>query len=356
MWPTQLSQSVPPSRWSERGLRARLLASLGVVAIVLSASIALWLSIRNGQPGTPVYGTPRLSTGTVWIWDGTTYTLAPAGGPAPTSNNADMAYDRTRGVVVLWDHGCANMVMGFQGGCAVQVNLTWTWDGRGWTAHSPASAPKDVGQGAMLYDSRAGQVVYVNGAGQIWGWTGSDWTTQTTRGAPSIAPRDSGIVLSTFATGYDETRNLLVFVVPSSTWLFDGSTWSEVQGGISGGEARADAHLVYDRAHGQLVYVGSRYTWTWDGKRWQQHDQPAISAGTLGYDPVRATVMLVQQDSSACDRTACRTTTWTWNSKTWVQVPVDRGPQLPLTRSGAFAPPMAFDEARTVMVFFVSAN
>jgi hypothetical protein len=126
--------------------------------------------------------------------------------------------------------------------------------------------------------------------------------------------------------------------------------------GIDAGDARSDAHLVYDRAHSQLVYVGSRFTWTWDGAEWQKHVQPAIALGTLGYDAARRTVMLVQQDTSACDQTACRTTLWTWDAKAWTQLATDRVPLLPLSRSGASLPPMAFDEARVVMVLFASAS
>jgi hypothetical protein len=129
-----------------------------------------------------------------------------------------------------------------------------------------------------------------------------------------------------------------------------------VKGGIDAGDARPDAHLVYDRADRQLVYVGSRFTWTWDGAGWQKHAQPAIAFGTFGYDAARGQVVLVQQNSAACDQTACRTTLWTWDSNAWTQVPSDRVPMLPLTRSGAYLPPMAFDEARAVMVLFASAS
>ena len=108
--------------------------------------------------------------------------------------------------------------------------------------------------------------------------------------------------------------------------------------------------------HRQLVYVCSSATWTWDGLRWQQHLQPDISAGTVAYDEAGGHVLLVQQDSSACDLTACATTTWAWNSITWANVPVAAGLLLPLTRSGAFGMPMAFDEARGVMVLFASAS
>jgi hypothetical protein len=126
--------------------------------------------------------------------------------------------------------------------------------------------------------------------------------------------------------------------------------------GIDLADARVDPHLVYDRERAELVYVGSRFTWTWDGARWQSRDQPAIAQGSVGYDPVRRAVVLVQQNASACDRTACRTTTWTRDSGAWTQLPIARGPLLPLTRSGASLPPMAFDEARGVMVLFASGS
>jgi hypothetical protein len=245
--------------------------------------------------------------------------------------------------------------MGFEGGCADQVDQTWTWDGRRWTARSPRSAPVEVGPGAMVTDSRRGQVLYVNGVGQAWAWTGADWRPLAMGGGPRVPRRDSALATSTFAAGYDEGRGLLVFALSTSTWTWDGTTWREAKGGIDAADARADAHLVYDRAHEQLVYVGSHFTWTWDGVRWQPHDQPPIATGTLGYDSVRRTVMLVEQDTSACDRTACRTITWAWDSRAWTQLPIDHVPALPLTRSGAFLPPMAFDEARGVMVLFASA-
>ena len=358
MWPTQGAQSAAPSPMSERGPRARLVAIVGIttlVMLILAASLVGWLETA-GQRSAPVYGSPRVTPGAVWTWDGAGYTRAAVGGPGPSSNKADMAYDRSGGLIVLWDHGCAGLVMGFQGGCVAQVSQTWTWDGRSWTAHSLKSAPKEAGPGAMVYDSRLGQVVYTNGVGSVWTWTGSDWKSIDVHGGPRVARRDLAAPVATFAAGYDESRDLLVFALSTSTWTWDASMWKEVTGGIDAGDARPDAHLVYDRGNSQLVYVGSRFTWTWDGSGWQKHGQPAIASGTLGYDAARRTVMLVQQDSSACDQTACRTTILTWDGKVWAPVSTDRVPLLPLTRSGVSLPPMAFDEARGVMVLFASAS
>jgi hypothetical protein len=156
--------------------------------------------------------------------------------------------------------------------------------------------------------------------------------------------------------GYDQGDDVLVFVTSTATWSWDGRGWKETAGGIAAGETREDAHLVYDRAHHMLVYVGNRATWTWDGARWQPHPQPPISRGTIGYDAARASVMLVQQDGATCGHAGCSTTTWAWDSAAWTQVPVEQGPALAQARSGAFAMPMAFDEARGVMLLFAAAT
>src|SRR5258708_11386852 len=359
MWPTQLSSSsqAEARRWSDRGFRSRLLAILGIAALLVGASIAMWLSIRGGRPSTPpLYGAASPGPAALWPWDGTDSPMRSVPAAGPSSNYADMASDRMHSVIVLWDHGCASLVMGFQGGCVTHVNRTWTWNGSAWTAHQTQSNPTASGHGTMLFDSKLGQIIYVNGVGQAWTWGGSDWASLALPRRPSIQVPGSGTQTLTFAAGYDEGRNLLAVVLSSATWLWDGSTWTEIASGIDAGEARADAHVVYDKAHQQLVYVGSRATWTWDGSRWQQHAQPEIAAGTMGYDEASGHVLLVQQDSSACNPPACRTTTWTWDSTAWAQVPVEGGPVLPLTRSGAFEMPMAFDEARGVLVLFASAS
>jgi hypothetical protein len=358
MWPTQVSGSSPPTnRWSDRGLRSRVLALLGIAALLAGAAIAMWLSIRGGQPSTPpLYGAARPVPAALWTWDGTAYTMSSVPAAGPSSNYADMAYDRTHSVMVLWDHGCTSLVMGFQGGCVTHVNRTWTWNGGTWTAQPTPSSPTAAGQGVMLFDAKLGEVIYVSGSGQAWAWGGSAWSSLALPRGPSIPMPGSGTQSLTFGAGYDEGRDALVFVLPGATWLWNGARWSEVLGGIDSGDARADAHVVYDQAHRQLVYVGSRATWTWDGARWQQHAQPGISGGTVAFDRTRAMVLLVVEDGSACDHTACPTTTWAWDSTSWAQLPVQSGPRLPLTRSGAYDIPMAFDEARGVMVLFASAS
>ncbi len=162
--------------------------------------------------------------------------------------------------------------------------------------------------------------------------------------------------LSLFAAGYDQGRNLLVFLLSDRTWTWDGRGWAAINGGIDVDESRGDPHLVYDSARQQLVYVGKHHTSTWDGNRWLSHVQPDFGSGSVAYDPLRKAVLVLREDGAACDRTACRATTWLWNGTSWTAPAVSHAPELPLTRSGAYPPPVAFDEARGVSMVFASAS
>ena len=158
------------------------------------------------------------------------------------------------------------------------------------------------------------------------------------------------------AAGYDEGRDLLVLALPDTTWTWDGNRWSPVAGGIDITDGQSDPHAVYDSARGRLTYLGRKSIWTWDGSRWLARPQPGLAGGTLGYDPVRGNLVAVIQDTSACDQAACRTRVWTWDGATWTSPPLAHPPTLPLTRSGSFNLPMAFDGSGGVMVLFASAT
>ena len=358
MWPTSVSRAEGAEPAPGLNRRGWIIAGVGLAALTVAAVLAAWLSAAAGRPTTPVYDSSSPAMARTWTWDGSDFAVQPATGPGPSSSAADMAYDRRSGAVVLWDHGCGRLVMGFTGGCQSQVNQTWTWDGRSWARHKQGSGPSAVGQGAMVYDGGLGQVLYVNRRGEAWAWTGAAWQVVARNGAPHLAEPGSQAnpELSLVAAGYDEKLQKLVLALPSTTWSWDGRSWSQVSGGIDAADGQADPRAVGAGALGQLAYLGSRFLWTWDGSRWQSRPQPAGGAGTLGYDPTRGKLVAVRQDDSACDRTACPMRVWTWDGTAWSAPRVAHQPLLPLTRSGAVNPPLAFDEARQVLVLFVSGN
>lgn len=358
MWPTSVSRPEGAAPAPSLNRRGWVIAGVGFGALTLGAVFAAWLSLGAGRPATPVYDSASPTAARTWTWDGSDFAVQPATGSGPFSSDADMAYDRSTGTVVLWDHGCSRLVMGFTGGCQSQVNQTWTWDGSRWTPHKQASAPTAVGQGAMVYDSALGQVLYLNRRGEAWAWSGSAWQAVARSGAPRLAEpgTQANPALSLLAAGYDESRQELVLALSSSTWTWDGRTWSQVSGGIDAGDGQADPRAVGAGALGELAYLGSRFLWTWDGSRWQPRPQPAGAGGTPAYDAKRGNLVVVRQDDTACDRTACPMKVWTWDGVAWSAPPVAHPPLLPLTRSGAFNPPLAFDEERGVMVLFVSGS
>jgi hypothetical protein len=335
----------------------RLWVGVGLLVAVLA--IAAWQSTRLAPHREPIYGSADTQRpGSLWTWNGTDYTQLAATGSGPHSSSADMAFDEARNVLVLWDHGCSKVRPGFDGGCQSRVDATWTWDGTRWTERHATSSPREEGPGTMLYDSRLRQVVYVNGIGRAWAWNESAWTPVARGGAPEIASPGtlSKDPLSTFAAGYDEGRAALVLARSDVTWLWDGARWTSAPGGIDYADAGENAKLVYDGAHGQLVYLGKRYTWTWEGSGWQRHDQPRLTSGSLGYDPVRRQVVFVEQDTARCSKTACQTRTWTWNGGSWSTSTVAHPALLPVTRYSSSTPPIAFDHARGTLLLFVSAN
>jgi hypothetical protein len=323
---------------------------LGLVAI------AAWQSSWLAPHGAPIYSKSAVGSGSVWTWDGSSFTQRTAAGPHGTSG--DMAYDRKRGVMVLWDHGCDRIRPGFDGGCRDRIDGTWTWDGTRWSRQSARSSPAESGQGVMLYDEQLQQVVYVNGIGQAWAWRQSTWASIARDGAPGVVPpgAPSRDPAQTFAAGYDSARGVLVYALSTTTWTWDGRKWAAVDGGVDYGDSRPDPHLVYDGARRQLVYVGARSTWTWDGTRWQKHDQPVLPPGTAGYDAARQLVTYVAQNPSACDDVACRTDTWTWDGVAWTRAQPAHPALFPLTRSGSSPPPMAYDDPRHVLVMFIGAS
>ena len=349
--PTGATLSPPTSR---RAVRGGPIA--GLAGLIVLAALATWFSTRSGQPPTPTHGSAA-DPAQLWAWNGSTFSPTPGGDQGPNSTDADMAFDRGRHVMVLWDHGCSRLVFGFTGGCQQRVNSTWTWTAGAWIRQAPRSTPAEVRQGVMVYDSRLGAVLYVNGDGQAWAWTGSDWTPTARPGLPRVIPpsQPSRLVASAFAAGFDEDRGLLVLMQSDRTWSWDGARWTQTPGGIELSEARPDPHLLYDNAGHALVYVGSHSTWSWDGVAWSAAPQPQLGPGTAAYDRGRRALVYVETTID-CDRSNCATVTWLRDPGGWSALRDLPGPRLSLARSGYFLPPMAYDEGAGMTMLFASGR
>jgi hypothetical protein len=89
-----------------------------------------------------------------------------------------MTYDWANGYVLMFG-GTRNLAC--DGGSSLQCGGTWTFDGTAWTRLYPAHAPSPRYNAVMAYDGTRGRVVLHGGGqfgasyGDTWEWDGTDW-------------------------------------------------------------------------------------------------------------------------------------------------------------------------------------
>lgn len=150
-----------------------------------------------------------------WEWDGVAWTLrTPAVSPSRRMNHT-MAFDPVSGRVLLFG--------GIQLGGPVMGD-TWSWDGVAWTQHVPATPPAARMQAGMAVDEVRGRVVMyggVNGTSlaDTAEWDGSEWHTMTPASTPGVP------VLPAMAGG-PAGRHVVLFGGQASTGGPLAGTWS----------------------------------------------------------------------------------------------------------------------------------
>lgn len=292
-----------------------------------------------GEPSTPP-GAPNAAAPT------------PRVGPA-------MAYDSTRGVVVLF------------GGAGGPSPLADTWERTGttWTKRTPALSPPARTGASMVYDSARrvtvlfGGLIAGGGTGDAtfiddtWEWDGTTWTERT----PSVSPGARYYA----ATAFDASRNVTVMFGGSDrghtafeeTWEWDGTSWTMYPATAPSPSARADAPMACDARRGVCTMFGgddgTRPTDTWerDGTVWSQRDPPTSPPDRRGsamvYDSDRAVdVLFGGHHGERWPAGSVVAETWEWESTTWTQRTVGVAPPA---RS---AHGMAYDAGRGVTVMF----
>jgi hypothetical protein len=172
----------------------------------------------QGQGGTQL--------GDTWTYDGTNWTKRSlAGAPSPRLGMA-MAFDSSRGVVVLFGGRTTDQ----------RMNDTWEWDGATWTQRNPATVPSTRFWHSMAYDAQLGRTVMFGGdkfapadslgpINDTWLWDGTNWTRDWTAGAPS--PR-AGMSMA-----YDSSSGQVVLfggTDESSPAAYSNETWQLGQG------------------------------------------------------------------------------------------------------------------------------
>jgi cysteine-rich repeat protein len=280
---------------------------------------------------TTTYETPA----TTWEYDGTAWQIA----LQPSDGFDDLVYDAALGRVLglAW--------LGVDGG-------TWfAWDGAAWQAISSTTGPSSRALIPIAYDSVRRRVVMFGGntdpgsgydtINDDWEWDGSTWT--------QITPR-ADTVNGGGAIAYDALRGRLVRFYFGQTWELVGSAW-QLQSPIHSPPVTSSV-IAYDAAHVQTVLFDAdatgalAETWVWDGTDWTlltpMHSPSARTGQAMTYDVRRGRVVLY----GGSDSGGALGDTWEWDGSDWhAAAPATSPPPL----SGHA---LAYDATRARVVLF----
>jgi hypothetical protein len=273
----------------------------------------------------------RDSTGTrndIWEFDTATrrwIDVTPLTGAAPVQrSNFGMAYDESRGVIVIYGGDCGTNCLEF--GNVQTVADTWEWNTttRSWRK-GPNTIPVFAGMKgpALAYDPTRQQVICFGGkpywealgVNQSWAWNGTSWTEITPAGPLPDPRRDHSMSL-------DTDRNRIVMFGPyEDTWEWDGTRWSAV--GLSGPHPtwKSGVKMAYDKLRKKTILFGgsNQYgafdeTWEWNGVAWTRlaplHAPPARGFTGLVYDDSQGKLVMFGGDQLTDD--------------TWISGPADQ--------------------------------
>jgi hypothetical protein len=244
---------------------------------------------------------PALRYNDTWFFSAKTgwFQVFPATSPSPRQG-AGIAYDPTTGTIVLFGGFDSN---------DVDLNDTWTWNGKTWTQQFPPVSPpaRKIDTQGLSYDAANGTVLMFGGFNgtnenitllqDTWEWNGraKTWTQKF----PAASPPPTSPTLAydarhgealLFAGGSGDTTYL------NQTWTWNGITWTQLFPDASP-LPRALNSMAYDATIGYVVLFGGtpgfpqafNDTWIWTGSSWVQIPTPyqpsARFASALAFDP-----------------------------------------------------------------------
>ncbi|MCC6847359.1 MAG: hypothetical protein IT294_02570 [Deltaproteobacteria bacterium] len=175
----------------------------------------------------------------------------------PGRQTASMAYDPVRQVTVMYG--------GFYGDNTHQhdrtLSDTWEWNGATWTQKANGPGPRVKGQ--MVWDGDRQRIELYGGrtggstqANDLWEWDGTTWTPRVTTGGPPTANENA-------TATYDPVRKALVVQTYTTAATPVGETWDLIDGAwtLRGTTSETSLSngtlvLVFDAARGHPVGIG----------------------------------------------------------------------------------------------------
>jgi len=168
----------------------------------------------------------------LWLWKGGNWSLLHPTQSPSISTTAEMVYDDATGSVLLY--------------CVIgQEAEMWSWSGSSWVRQHPSLMPTLRDSGALAYDPASKTVVLYGGENLMqdppylwdtWNWDGLTWSERSTHvHPPAVAWASMAydgvthqlLLFGGFGTGGSASQGQKPLPLdPTSTWLWDGSTWT----------------------------------------------------------------------------------------------------------------------------------
>jgi cysteine-rich repeat protein len=269
--------------------------------------------------------------------------------PPPARQAAMMAYDASRGIVVMF---------GGASSAGVVYNDTWEYDGASWTQRSPVASPSSRRLAGMTYDSTRQRIVLFGGGsetlqpfGDVWEYDGATWMQRTTTGTPPTSRY-------AMAIAYDDSRDRLVMFSGSrldkETWeLAPDGSWSLVSNG-TGPKERFAAAMTYDPIGQRVLLFGGddiggalNDFWAWNGTTWTMLSSPRTPAPRRFHTLTSVDTSAVLVAGTANNADEPLDDVWTYNdASSW------RLENLELTPAPRSSAPFAYDAVRDELVLY----
>lgn len=233
---------------------------------------------------------------------------------SPTFSHHSMTYDSDNQQLVL-------VGKEYTFGDTYQI---WFYDGQSWS--NPINITTDGYDPEVTYDKDRKVVVLYTGP-ETWEYDGNDWINKTN---PANLPVDceDGALLK-----YDSLRKKTVLVAssdawggaPTETWLWDGTTWTQVTGTQPSNAPLGG--MAFDEERGEMVVItaNNMETWTFNGATWTQKNPvtsptPGVSCISMAYDSLRKVSVFFGGEGGTWPNNVYPTSTWEWDDSNWRSV------------------------------------
>ena len=293
-----------------------------------------------GGEASSATGGPPVAFDDTWTWEGSSWSDMSAFATPPQASGEAIACDQKTGQLVLFGGSTTTSTI---------AGDAWSFDGSAWS-HFLGGPPAREGA-AMAYDAGTGEIVLFGGQGaagllnDTWTYDGSKWSRRAATVSPAAR---SGAVFA-----YDPVIGGLVLFGGSDangeltdTWVWNGYKWSERSSAASGLAGLPSPSMAFDGSSGQLVLFGHGGTWVFSGSSWSDvaPNSPPYGASSMAFDQASSQLVLF----AGANSTGSYDSTWTWNGSSWTAVAQTKG-SGPMPNGAAS---MAYDTRIGAIVMF----